>query len=230
MLHRNHLLPVGANVRMEEPESRKQKKIGKGEVKKAGNKKSRVIKEKDVREQKKAECSEEEVVDVSSSEDSGSEVDEDSIAEKRKVSQPRRRKKPEVLMYHRMGSPGQVNRVYTPHSIQNHNKTTAYHNEQNNTFLPHINKMKNTNNAQTHQTNNLQNKRTLQTQQNNNSQNISYIQTPLTYNTQHNNLYNAERSHEEHRCPMEHSFLIQMLEQQQVLTSMMFSVMLQGNC
>ena len=45
VLHRNHLLPVGANVRMEEPESRKEKKIGKSEVKKADNKK-RVIKER----------------------------------------------------------------------------------------------------------------------------------------------------------------------------------------
>ena len=233
VLHRNHLLPIGANVRMEEFEGPKEKQNEKVDKKKAGKSKDRPKKEK-VEDQKEAEVSDEEVEEESSE---GSTSDEDEIMRREvKKRRRRRRKKPDFLIYDRMGCPGQVNRVFTPHSIQN-NKTTTYSNEQNNKFTPHKNKLQNTNNhTQTCQTNTSK-QNILSTKQTNNShhsnntipQQTNNTIQPQTYQPQYNNLWNADRCHQQHGWSMEQSFLVQMLEQQQVLTSMMFSVMFGGN-
>ena len=217
VLHRNHLLPVGEKVRMEEPETtHKGKEVV---AKKKDNEQDKGNRKRARKEQKKVEmCEEEEVEDVRSSDESTSDEDERRRSEVRK-SRRRRRKKPDVFMYHRMGSPGQVNRVSTntPHT-QNKSKTTTHPNErteQNKILRPQQTTiLQNTDNtSQTQQTNNLQNK--------NNT-----IQTQQIYNSQHADLYDAER---QHGCSMEHTFLMQMLEQQQVLTSMLFSVMCGGS-
>ena len=224
VLHRNHLLPIGMNVRMEEPEVSKEKDSKKGKVNKAGKGEDRNTKEKVGKDQKKVKVSEDEAKEeISSSEASTTDEEEISRNEARKGRPRRRRKKPDVLMYRRMGSPGQINRVYTPHPLTKNSTTVHLHkqNEQNTTFQRSQN-----NDAQRHQINNFSNKNTL-LQQRNNSQSTNTAQTQ-THNTHCNNLYNAEGSHQQHQCAMEHWFLVQMLEQQQVLTSMMLSVMLVG--
>jgi transposase InsO family protein len=204
VLHRNHLLPIGERVRMEEPEKPKVKvRKGKG------------IETKVRKEQENAEASEDEQEsvragdDVRSSDESSSGSDDSRNRRKRASRRKRVRKKPEMLMYDRLGSPGRVrvstntihNNKNNPNTHQLHNNATninQLHNNHTKIHQPHYNKI-------------------LQNQQRNTPQNTSQ-------NTSQNTDPNEERS-QQHRCPMEHTFLMQMLEQQQVLTSMMFTVM-----
>ena len=107
---------------MEEPECSKEN-CGKTEMRNAGKSKDRPTKEKVMKDQKKVVVSEDETKEeISSSEESTSDEDEIRRREVKKSRSKRSRKKPEVLTYHRMGSPGQVNRVHTSHSIQDDKK------------------------------------------------------------------------------------------------------------
>ena len=76
------------------------------------------------------------------------------------------------------------------------------------------------NNKHTQTTNHLQTNHHLKT--NNQYYNYNNIHTEQQRNMLHN-------TNEERRCPMEHSFLLQMMEQQQVLTSMMFRTLFGGS-
>ena len=98
-----------------------------------------------------------------------------------------------------------------------------------NNFIPQHQTNIKQNPQRTHQTH--QNNKFLTQQQPNKQLHIQRTHQPHhiknNFQSQHQNNQQSHYSNEdvEHRCPMEHSFIMQMLEQQQVLTSMMLSVM-----